>query len=247
MPRTNDGTEVLQQLNSLQIFRLLGTSPFVQAITAPLARAATTATVAATTNATTGDPVFITGDGGTELNALGVPATTMPLKYKAEFAQSTGAMIKEAVAAALGHIDLDTAMTFRGSRDLVPIISALARSPIKYVPAGVADLSLSFNLVLWNNPNLALMFGQDESQEQGTGVLATDPYQIGIGLQSIGNYVGLQTIRASGSFTDGRTCQVDFNDVVVRVNGEVRLGGRPDQFKVPITMGFTSMIQRIGT
>jgi hypothetical protein len=249
MPRLNTGDEVMKELTSgtgLQIARQLVTSPFSQAITAPLARGAATATVAATTNATLADPVFISGDGGTELNALGTPNVTMPLKYKAEFAQSTGAMIREATIAALGHISPETGITFRGARDLVPIISALARAPIKYVQAGVADLSVSFDLILWNNSNLAFLFGQDESLELGTGVMASDPYQIGVGLASIGNYTGLQAIRANGTFVDGRQYMVDFCDAVVRVNGEVRLGGRPDQFRVPVTLGFTNLVQRIG-
>lgn len=254
MPRINSGDEVLKELNTvggsgLQIARLVTSSPFSQALTANLARAASTATVAATTNATNGDPIFITGDGGTELNQInGAPAVSMPLKYKAEFAQTLGqAFLKEAVLAALGHIHPDTAITFRGSRDLVPVISALARTPIKYVQAGVADLSVSFDLILWNNMNLAFMFGADESTEQGTGVFASDPYQIGIGLASLGAYTGLQTVRAQGTFVDGRSFMLDFNDAVIRPSGEVRIGGRPDQFRVPITLGCTSIVQRIGT
>lgn len=242
MPRQNTGQELYKFLTNFSKF-MVQPSGGDTVTTAGLATGASVVATSAITNFTTGDPVCIDGDGGTELNAIsGTVATSEPLKYKSAFAQSAGARFVEMVEKVLGHID-ENGITFGVQQQLNAVVSAISRVPIGYLVGGPGEMSLSVALRGFNNLNFQSMFGIDEA-ETGTGI-STDPYQAAIGLVNLGSH-GLQCYRATGTLYDGRTVTQDFCGAKIEVNGSIQIGSSKPPI-VPLAIKYTNIIQRIWT
>lgn len=240
MPRLNSGQEIFKELTSLSKYIIQPTTPGDELTTVAVAVGDSTVTVAGTTNFADLEPVFIIGDGGTELNAIaGSPVAAMPVLYKTAFAQSIGARFVEALEIPLGHID-EAGVTYGATRPLTPVESAVSRLPIAFIAQG-ADMVAGFNLLGYNNLNLQEALGMTEN-ETGAGTLA-DPYQVGIGRLDIGNQ-GVQCYRALGVRKDLSTVQVDFLNATVEVSLNSALGANtPATYAVSIK--FTELVQRI--
>lgn len=242
MPRGNNGFEVFTRLTSMTKYILQATTPFDQNSNASAAAGASVISVPATTNATNGDPLFIVGSGGFELNAVnGAPATSMPLKYKLAFAQASGARVVEAAAIDLGHLD-ESGVTFGGSLELTPVNASTSTVPLAYI-RGQGELTAQFNVRGFNNLNLQTVFGIDEG-ETGAGTSA-DPYQAGFSGSTIGTH-GLQAYRLVGVLADARTAQLDFCGATVQVNASMQLGAGSGA-ALGVTIKYTNLVSRIWT
>lgn len=242
MPRTNDFNELFRKLDSLQVFRQVSGGGSTS-LAAALASAAAVANLAATTSFASGDPVFIIGSGGTELNAItGVtPTTAVPLLYKANFAQASGASFVEAVATSLGHIE-EGGIVLNASQPMSPINSAFDALPLTYI-YGYGELEATFGLLGLNGLNLQTALAIPES-EQGAGT-AGDPYQVGLSGATMGTQ-GIQCFRAMGSRHDGKTVMLDFNNAKISMNGGVNMN-RTAPAVIPCTIKFTTAVLRVYT
>lgn len=239
MPRLNNGLEILKGMSKIEVFQAVTTSPGDQAITDPVALADATVTVAAITAFSANDPVFIIGDGGVELNAIGTPATTMPLLFKAAVAQSAGARLLEAVARNIGHVD-ENGVQYSATLALTPIDAATSITPLAY-QKGSGELSASFGLRGHNNLNMQLAHGSDEG-EIGTGVLA-DPHQVALGSLELGTH-SLMCVRVTGYRFDLKTVTQDYLNCTIDVQVRSNFGGRTPGV-LPVAMKFERVVQRI--
>lgn len=241
MPRLNNASELFKFLDSVDVFRI-ATGTFGDTVTtSALARAAATVPVSAITNFSSLDPLFIVGDGGTELNSInGTPSglNIVPL-HPITIAQSSGARVVEAVRSALGHVAEDGA-TFGGSMSSTPINAATSRVALAYF-AGPAELTWSFTLLGHNNQNLLAAFGATET-ETGAGTSA-DPHTALIDGLSVGTQ-GTQCFRLKGRRNDGKSVWVDLNDAIVDVNASVNMGASTPS-GMALAGKCTSIIQRI--
>lgn len=222
MPFVPTAQSVMESLTSLDLYRIpsgvVGDTVTTDAITEGDIDAA----VASIVNFAANDPVFIQGSGGTELNAVAVAAgLLLTFGRKAKLPQDIGARIVEAARYPLGHIAEDS-VSFGGSSTVNAVPAATSRTPIAYISVG-GELSFSFGLLGIDSRTLAVAFAQAE-KEIGVGT-AADPYQISLDQSSIGS-VGLQVFRARGLRKDGSIVEVDFNDAVVAVSGEVNVSGK---------------------
>lgn len=243
MPRTNDFNELFRKLDSLKVFRLVTSSPGSTTLAASLASGATAANLTSTTNFTSGDPVFIIGDGGCELNGITAttPTTAVPLLYKANFAQSSGASFVEAVSTDLGHIE-EGGLVLNASQPLSPINSAFQALPLTYI-YGYGEFEATFGLLGFNGLNFQTALGIPES-EQGTGT-PSDPYQVGLSGAAMGTQT-IQCFRATGTRHDGKTIIFDLNNAKISMNGAVNLN-RTAPAVVPCSIKFTTAVLRIST
>lgn len=140
-------SSIIKSLTSIDLYKIQPTSPGDTVTTGALARAATTIPVSSLTGFADTEPLFIVGDGGTELNAVsGTPAAgnIVPARPIA-LAQSTGARVVEAIKYALGHIAEGTAR-FTGTSTTTPIPAATSSTPIGFLSVGGA-LGFAFSLL----------------------------------------------------------------------------------------------------
>lgn len=242
MPRLNTGLEVLKELKTLGIsaFDIQPTTPGDTTTTGAVAAGASTVAVTAITNFTSGDPVFLIGDGGVELLKIGTPNVTMPITQNAGIAQSAGARFVEAVERVLGHIDA-AGVEIGGNYSLNPVNSAVWRTPIAYQPSGPADLSLAFSLFGMNTENFLRAFAATE-QTLGTGTSA-DPYRALLDGTTIGTQ-GTQVIRVLGTRQDLKTVQVDFLNPSPEVAVQGAMGGTTP-FALRMSLKPTAILVRI--
>lgn len=242
MPRTLDFNELFRKLDSLQVFRQVSGGGSTS-LAAALASAASVVNVASMTSFASGDPVFIIGSGGTELNAITAvtPTSAVPLLYKANFAQASGASFVEAVATSLGHIQAN-GIVMNASQPMTPINSAFDALPLTYI-YGYGELSATFGLLGFNGLNLQTALGIPES-EQGAGT-SGDPYQVGLSGATMGTQ-GIQCFRAMGSRHDGKTIMLDFNNAKIAMEGAVNLQ-RTAEAAIPCSIKFTTAVLRIYT
>ncbi len=238
MPRLNNGLEVLKGISKVEMFSIVAAGGDT-VTTAALAKLAATIGVSAIDDFTIADPVFIIGDGGVELNAIGAPNVTMPLKYKAALAQSEGARIVEAVARNLGHVT-GAGVQYSASLQLTPIDAATSVTPIAY-QRGAGELSASLALRGMNNLNMQTAHGVDEG-ESGVGSEA-DPSQIVIGGLDLGSH-GIQCMRVHGYRFDGKIVMWDYLNIVIEVQAQINKGGTTPA-EVPIRVKMDTMVQRI--
>lgn len=240
MPRQNTGQEVWKSLDSLTIYRQVsagGNTTAAAAITA----GATAVNFTATTTFTSGDPLFIVGSTGTELNAITglTPTTAVPLLYPAAMANPSGSSLLEAVATVLGHVQQNGVVVSPQS-PLVPIFSALGHTPITYV-RGYGELSAQFGLLGFNILNLQAAFGMTED-EGGAGSSA-NPYRGAIVGGSVGSQ-GIQCLRATGTRQDGTTVLFDMNNAFLAPVGGLNLA-RGAETAVQVEVRFQSAVIRI--
>src|SRR3982751_3789973 len=103
MARKNDATELYRRITSIDLYRVATGTIGDTTLSSNLATGASVVPVTAITNFANGDPVFIIGDGGLELNQInGTTNVSMPVKYKTLLAQTSGARFVEAVQVPLG-------------------------------------------------------------------------------------------------------------------------------------------------
>jgi hypothetical protein len=238
MPRLNNAQELFRKLDTLQVFRQVGSTQSAAAAQITAGQAAVNFTSA--TGFTANDPIIMIGSGGAELNAITAvtPTTAVPLLYPAIVPNPSGTQILRAVATTLGEIE-EGGIRIAGSAPLTPINSALQGAPIAYIN-GIGELTASLGLLGFNLLNLQTIFGVTEG-EIGTGA-ASAPYQVAILGQNIG-LVGAQCFRATGTRVDGATIQVDFNNARVEPQGEIPLQ-RTAAVPLPLLLKFSSMVVR---
>lgn len=242
MPRLNNGLEVLKGISKIEAFSPLATTPFDQNTTVAIVAQDSTFTVAATTNATAGDPILISGDGGSELNEIKATVNVvMPVKWKLLTAQSIGARALEMVARTLGHVDTG-GVKIDNSLQLIDVDAATSAVAIAQI-RGAGALKASFNLRGWNTQNWLFAHGSDES-ETGVGS-AADPYQSLINGFIIGTH-GTLALRVTGSRVDLKTVTWDFCGVTMEVKVSTSLGAK-EPATLPVAFSYTSLIQRIWT
>lgn len=242
MPRQNDATELFRQLSFIDLYRPQTTSPFDQATTAPLAAQATTVSVGATTNAQNGDPIFIIGDGGFELNQInGTPATSMPILYKAAFAQSTGARVLESVRIPLGKLEKG-GLSISPNRSLTAIESATDELPVAFIESAL-EITASFGLLGFNPENMQLITGFSEAVT-GAGT-SGDPYQAVFGANNQSKLSNI-CFRAQGIRHDSKTFIIDFLNARIETSGQVQMN-RQGEASLPASIKFTQMIFRYWT
>lgn len=240
MPRLLTGQEVWKSLDTLQVFRQVsggGSTTAAAAITA----GQTAVNFASTATFTSGDPLFIVGATGTELNAITAttPTTAVPLLYPAAMANPSGSQLLEAVATTLGHIP-QGGVAFNPQSPLVPIFSALQHTPITYV-RGYGELVASFGLTGFNILNLQTAMGITEG-EGGAGTVG-DPWRGAIVGGAVGSQ-GIQCVRATGTRQDGSTVIVDMNNAFIAPAGPVNLA-RGAEASIPLEVRFQSAVVRI--
>lgn len=242
MPRLNSGLEVLKELKTLGVsaFDIQPTTPGDTVTTAPVAAGATTVAVSAITNFTAADKVFMIGDGGVELLSIGTPNVTMPVTQAVGIPQATGARFVEAVERVLGHIE-SAGVEIGGAYSLNPVNSAVWRTPITYLAAGPAELTVAFSLFGVNTENFLRAFAATE-QTLGTGTSA-DPHRAVIDGTTIGTQ-GTQCIRVLGTRQDLKTVQVDFLNPTVEVAVQGVMGG-PSPFTLRMQLKPTAFLIRI--
>jgi hypothetical protein len=244
MPRQNDATELFRKLTAFDLFRIQSGTIGDTTTTAAILGDGTEATVGVTaiTNFTNGDPVFISGDGGVELNAInGTVATAMPMRYKPKLAQAIGARFVEAVRVPLGKI-AEGGVSISPSRSLTAIPSALDDFPIAYIE-GPVEVTFSVPLLGYNIPNWQLLLGYAEA-ETGVGTSA-DPWQGVIGAVNQ-TLLGLQAFRLTGSRHDGKTVLVDLLDAKLETSGSID-HNRQAPSVLSVTGRVTKMIVRVYT
>ena len=239
MPRLNNGLEVLKGISKVEMFSIVSTTPGDTVTTAVLAKLGASIGVLAITNFAAADPVFIIGDGGVELNAIGTPNATMPLKYKAALPQSAGARLVEAVARNLGHVT-GAGVQYSASLQLTPIDAATSVTPIAY-QRGAGELSASLALRGLNNLNIQTAHGIDEG-ESGAGTEA-DPYQIVVGGVDLGTH-GIQCMRVHGYRFDGKLVIWDYLNITIEVQAQINKGGSTPA-EIPLKVKMDTMVQRI--
>lgn len=240
MPRLNNGVEVLKGVSKVELFSIAPTTPGDTLLTTALTKGDDKAVIASATNFADGNPLFIIGDGGFELNAVdGSPATDLPLKFKAAYDQSVGARVVEAVGRNIGHID-NSGVQYSGTMALTPIDAATSVTPIAY-QRGAGALGATFNLRGFNNLNFQLAHGVDEG-EDGAGT-AADPHQVAIGGTALGTH-GLLCARVTGYRFDGKTVTQDYCNVTVEVAVRTNFGGSTPAV-LPVTLRFDGVVQRI--
>jgi len=244
MPRQNDGTELFRKLTAFDLYRIASGTFGDTTTTAAILGDGTETTVAVTaiTNFANGDPVFISGSGGVELNAVnGTPATAMPVKFKPKLAQASGARFVEAVKVPLGKV-AEGGVSISPSRSLTAIPSALDDFPIAYIE-GAVEVSFTVPLLGYNIPNWQLLIGYAEG-ETGTGT-AADPWQGVIGAVNQ-TLLGLQAFRLEGLRHDGKTVLVDLLDAKLETSGSVE-HNRTAPAQLSVTGRVTKMIIRVHT
>jgi hypothetical protein len=238
MPRQNNGLEILKGISKVEAFSIVPSGG--DTVTeAAIALGAASVAVDDETDFTNGDPIFIIGDGGLELNKVGVPNATMPLGFKAAVAQGVGARMVEVVARNLGHVD-ENGVSYNASLQLTAIDAATSATPLAYM-RGAGELSAQFNLRGFNNLNFQLAHGVDEL-EGGAGTSA-DPYQVSVGGTEIGTH-GLICLRVTGYRFDLKTVTRDFLNCTMEVAVREQLGGRTPGV-TPISVKFDRVVQRI--
>lgn len=242
MPRQNDATELFRQITAIDHYRIQSGTIFDQLTTGAVAAQATTVPVGATTNATNGDPVFLIGDGGFELNQIsGTVATAMPVLNKILFPQSTGARLVEAVKVSLGKIEKG-GLSVSPSRSLTAIESATDELPVAFIESAL-EISATFGLLGFNPENWQLIMGFSEAVT-GTGTSA-DKYQAGFGVPSqakLSNFA----FRGSGIRHDGKNFEIDFLNARIETSGQVQMN-RQGEASLPASIKFTQMIFRYWT
>jgi hypothetical protein len=239
MPRLLTGQEVWKSLDTLQVFRQVsggGSTTAAAAITA----GATAVNFTSTATFTSGDPLFIVGASGTELNAITAttPTTAVPLLYPAAMANPSGSQLLEAVATTLGHVQ-QGGLVVSPQSPLVPIFSALGHLPVTYI-RGYGELSAQFGLLGFNNLNWQSAFGMTESDD-GVGTIA-NPYRAAITGGAVGTQ-GIQCLRATGTRQDGSTVIVDLNNCFFAPAGGVNLA-RGVETALAIEVRFQSAVIR---
>lgn len=231
---------IFQKLTSIDAYRIatgtFGDTTSADAITPP----DTSVAVDGTLNFTDGDPIFVVGSGGLELDEIvGAPVgSPLVLRRPLMIAQDAGARIVEAVRLPLGHIGEDSA-TFSAASTSTPIPAATSSSPIGhfFVPG---DLTGAFSLITMSPRSVAIAFGQAENTS-GTGTSASPTQQLVNG-QTIGT-AGLLCFRAAGLLKDGTFCEVDFLDATVAGTATINISGKALR-PIPVSFGCTGYIIR---
>lgn len=240
MPRQNNGLEILKGLSKIELFSLATGTIGDTTTSEAIALLAADVDVAAITNFTANDPVFIIGDGGLELNAIGTPATTpMPLKFKAALAQSSGARLVEAVARNIGHVT-EAGVQYSANLVLTPINAATSVTALAY-QRGQGELRANWALRGFNNLNWQTIHGQEEG-ESGAGT-AADPHQVIVSGQTLGTH-GLLCARIHTYRFDGKIVTQDYLNCTIEVQATVNLGGTTPA-ELPMAVRFDAMVQRI--
>jgi hypothetical protein len=205
MPRTLLGDEIIESLQSVAAYReVVGTHGDSTTSVASVV-GTNSETVVSATNFTSNDPIYIAGDQGAELNEIAsIAALVLTLKRKRLYADSIGAVVKEMVRVALGHIAEDSA-EISGAPTINAIPAATSKTPVAYISIG-GELTFRFGLLGFNIENLQLAFGAPESVV-GTGTPA-DPYRGAIGRAAMGSG-GLLCMKFTGIRKDGWSVELD--------------------------------------
>jgi hypothetical protein len=213
MPRQNDSGELFKKITALTLFKLQPTTPGDTTTTAPVlgTGAETTVAVTAITNFTSGEPVFIIGDGGTELVTIGTPNVTMPVVTPPKIAQSTGARFVEAIAVSLGKIQQGS-VKWTANRALTAVFEEVGDAPVVYIPGSI-EFALAFSLYGYNGPNVQLLTGYLEN-ETGSGAALATAYQSLVG--GVGQLLQtVQCFRVQALRYDAKNVQIDFLNVQI--------------------------------
>jgi hypothetical protein len=219
MPRTNNDTELFRSLTRVDFYRIVNGTPADTTTTAPIATGDATANVTSAANFANGDPVFVIGDGGLELDAInGAPVLAMPMARKLMLPQSTGARFVKAAKTWAGKT-ADGGFSYKGDASLTAIMSGDQRLPVGYY---VEKGEISFDLALlgFSIENLQLSMGAKESVI-GTGT-ANDPWQGRVAGSDLGQHE-LMCVRVTGVRMDDRNVEIDFLNVKVAPSGQVQL------------------------
>lgn len=214
---------IIKSLTSIDLYQIQPTTPGDTTTTAALARGAATIPVAAITNFATTEPIFIVGDGGTELNTInGAPSglNIVPAQPLA-LAQASGARVVEAIKYVLGHIAEGSAR-LTGSSTVVPIPAATASVPIGFLSTGGA-LGFAIAGLSFDSRILNLAYGQDQL-ETGAGT-SGDPWTMVASQLSVGTH-SLACLRGLATRKDGKTVQIDMLDCTVAVSADNNFSGK---------------------
>lgn len=220
MPRINNGTEIFQYLNTVELLKEQTTTPGNTTTSAAIDAADVTATVVAITNLTDGDIFALSGSGGVEVHTVdGTPTgTALDFVPPARADHESGANITELLAVDLGLIDT-SGVQFGSTQNNTDINSANRRDPVGSMPGTVSN-TFSFNLQGFNAKNFSLAFGGDDA-EAGTGTVSDPWTTVPIGTTA----PGLRMFRLTGTRFDGRTAQVLIVNATLRRNANVTIGG----------------------
>lgn len=240
MPRLNNSSEFFKSVTSVKIFRAKTGTFGSTTLSSLAAYGATSLTVAATTNFADNDHLIINGSGGVELNQIdGAPtSSSIPLEWKLQFAQGSGATVIEAQEIDLGKV-AQGGVTLSSSFSQQGIFSAQDTTAVAFF-AGEGEISFNFGLLGFNGLNLQLAFGAPEL-EQGAGTTA-DPYIAGIKGTDIAT-LGVNIVRFTGTRFDDAAFALDFNDVKIEGGGSVTFG-RQTATEIPIAGKCTSIVLR---
>lgn len=222
MPRKLTLTEAFRFVDSLDMYLLETTTPGNTVTTADADEGDADLTTAAITNFSTGDPLFIDGSGGLELNAAeGAPSgNTITLLYKVKYPQLTGATVREAKKVALGHLG-ENGVTYTPSRPATAVNSATSDTVAFYIE-GNLELGITFDLLGFNGPNILLQAGVDDN-ETGAGS-AADPWTVAIGPSTA--KIGVAAFRMSGRSANTDAFLLDFLNARFDASGSTQFNRR---------------------
>lgn len=242
MPRAVDASQIFRKLTAIDLYRIqTGTIGDTVTTAAVTGGTSVSVNVSVITNFTAADPVFIIGDGGTELiTAIGTPATTpMPWSnQKAALSQSTGARFVEAVKVPIGKI-AQGSVKMSLSKPLTQVLSEIDDGPITYLD-GVFESTLNFGLYSFSILNLQLATGYADS-EVGVGT-AADPYQGVLG--GLNQAVATaQVFRLQGLLMDAKNVQIDCLDVKFETSGDLSFS-RTEANQITVAVKFGKCIVR---
>lgn len=240
MARQNDNTELVKRLVSIEMVIPQTGTVFDQTTAGSTAKDSATITVPATTNATAGDPLFIIGSNGIEVNKInGAPVAAMPLTYKTAFLHPAGTRVLEAQILPLGRVEVN-GFTLSPSQSETIIEAADIDTAVQTVK-GTLELSYSFSLLGFNAQNLlnALGYGDNES---GTGTSA-DPRQSTVG-DGTASVLGIVAFRLTLLRYDLKTVTMDFTNCSIAPQGTIQMGAKSGASSIPFQGKCSYIVRR---
>ena len=238
MSRALNASELFRKLRSINMYDQLSGGG-ATTTSAAITQGASSVNVAGITGFTTGDPVFIEGDGGLERSAITGVVSAAPLLFDRPLmiAQSTGATVTEAVKKPLGRIE-QAGISMNFSRALEDVLAADADNAVAFIE-GAGTMEASFGLLSLSPENWQLINSLADD-EVGSGT-AADPHAILIG----GNNQAVSPRRVfvmSALLQGGKLIEVDMLDARMSVSGGPTFGR--SAASLPVSYRFTQAIVR---
>jgi hypothetical protein len=244
MPRQNDGTELYRRVTRVELIRPV--TPAVNTTTtAAIGEGATLWALTSATGLTTAaQNLIFAGDGGVECNeTVSAASNDLTVKYKSEWAHSSGAVVHKAEKIFLGEID-ESGITMTPSQDKTDIFGLYSDTALTSIP-GQMTFDLSVPLLGHNIENFLLWLGQKE-QVRGVGT-SSDPYQSGAGGRTGDRTLsGVYAFRVTGTRHDAKMFSYDLNGATVTATGSKSMT-RNASSSYTISAGPTQIVKRVWT